>query len=403
MKMFSLEWKKQAGIKFAVVFLTVFLCTLGFFGFWSQKFAGNRNQFNDIFAQQAQMNIERLQSSGKDADTQMLKQAMKIEQDFLAAYTSGDDRAIMAAIQQDAQYRLDSGNIESGTQKDEVRETLEICAILTEKGIGAYRDPRLTNHPLNDFKDGASAATRFLQNYMLFLLPVVVALLCADSVSAEMHTGSIKLLSGFPCSRLALLRRKYITGIILSLMVILAGFLGAFWGGSLFLGTGDIRYPVKAQESFFTLGKEIFVPEWQIWLRAGIVIFCAVLFFTALALLISVLLKSSVLALLFGVVVAAGGTLLNRQAVLAAKRTVTLARYLPFDMADSYAAAIGKIQHTMIEIGTDASGLLSTGDTQQQLIIKNTFPGILSCGILLLCAAVCFGAAGVIFRRKDVA
>lgn len=342
-------------------------------------------------------NVSVYESIGGTELVELMEKRRTLFINILEGYRSGDMMLVLKNQVEDYELQLRAKEhglkIDPDSEKD-LADRAELNQLLIAQNIAPY-DPLLESH------DGVSSLLFFLKNIMLYLVPFVVMLICSDSISTEIHSGSIKLLLVFPCSRAAILRSKYFALFTQSTLIILGSLVGTLVGGMLFSGIGDFRYPVKAQESFFVQGMEAYVPSWILLIRALSVLICAVLFFVALALLFSVLIKNNIASLAIGTLVSVGAVFLSRKAVTMGQGGWV--RYLPFELSDSYAASLGKIVVPVETQVVDTSGLIAMGNTGQVVEIANSFPGIVPCMLLLAAAVVCLLITVGVFSKRDVA
>lgn len=417
MKMFLTECRKQANRKFLVIVAAVFLFAFGTSAHTSYQCAGMLEGMKDILIMNAQASVaneERFLAQTKETENLVYREAvLEAAQDRLEAYEKEDISDLIDATLRYGQLKKQANKygitLDDRSQR-EAQQAVELCSILVEEGIAVYHEPLLEG----SYADGTESVTAFYREYLFLLLPVVCVLLCADTLTAEMRCGSVKVLLGFPNSRNTILLRKYAAGISLVLLTVLGGILGAFLGGTLFSGTGDIRYPIKAPASFFSKGTELYLAQWKLWLRMGVVCLCAVFFFAAISMVIGVLVRSSLFSILTGILLEAGGSVLISQMFLSAGTltsagTCTLAgglkgmlAYLPFICTDGYAMAMGKMSQKAWELQNSSAGLLSvTAENTGMAVIP--YAAAVGCVILLVWSVILIGLAAFAFRGKDVA
>ncbi len=416
MKLFSIEAKRR---KFLVILFIAFAFSFGLSAFSAYQYVNS-----DLLAMEKAALAENAgyEAEGRERDLYAAQEDQKkgkadsekiaFYQDWLAAhreleaaYQADDPEAVIQAslkvekgiLFEKQEYGVLRYKGENVSAEQQARTVVKVCTILQEKGIKMYRNPKLEHL---GYYDGAASVSNFLRSYLFLLLPLAVALTCSDLISGETADGSIKLLLSCPASRLSLLLRKYGCGILLSAFSILAACVGAFLGGAMFCGPGDIRYPVLAQKSFFQQGVTAYLPEWQIWARTGAVSLCAILFFAAVSLLISVFLKSGAASLALGALASAGGAAVCSQ-ITAAAGYQGVPLYLPFTMSNGYAAAVGSVIKQGFAFQSDGAGLLSIASSSTRLI-RNSYPGILSCAILLVWAVLLVCLTTLSFRKRDV-
>ncbi len=416
MKLFRIELTRQ---KAGFILVAAFLFSLGISAFFAYQHLHSdelamekEGVLYNLGAAVTQKEMEvdeakKQQKHGKaDSDKVAFYEGWLSEcRDLQAAYEADDPVAIRNATLKTEQRVLTEkkkygvlrfyGSGSSAEQQ--ARTAVKVCSILQDKDIGVYRDPNFESF---GYFDGAASVSNFLRGYMFLLLPFAVTLLCFDFISGEISSGTIKLLLGAPVSRSSLFLKKYGCGILLSFFVLLAACGGAFLGGSIFCGPGDLRYPILAQSSFLRQSPSVYLPEWLTWVRAGAVYLCAILFFCAFSLLFSVLQKSNIPSLIFGLLFSVGGTVAVRQ-LTAAAGYQGFPLYLPFTMSDGYAAAVGSTVKQSFAFQSDFTGLLPAVSVSAQTI-RNSYPGICSCLILLGWAIVLSMLAMAIFRKRDV-
>ncbi len=196
-----------------------------------------------------------------------------------------------------------------------------------------------------------------------FLLVVVVALFCGDTVASEASWSSLRYLLALPVPRARLLRQKLIVALTLSFG---ANLLLPAWGvlvGTLFFGGAPARSPVSGT---FTLTESL--------VRLGIVVayVCGQsLFVAALAFLLSVSVDNPLGAVGGATLLVVVSNILDQISALDPYR-----RYLPTHFQYSWTDALGPSVHW--------------GD-----MIRGT-------GLALVYAAVLLAAAWLRFDRKDI-
>lgn len=114
-----------------------------------------------------------------------------------------------------------------------------------------------------------------------FLLLVIVALFCGDTVASEASWSSLRYLLAAPVPRRRLLRQKLIVGLALSLGAIATLPLASFAIGLLAFGSGPLQSPLGAT---YSLGEAL----WRIAAIGGF-LFVSLLFAAGVAFLMSVL------------------------------------------------------------------------------------------------------------------
>ena len=114
-----------------------------------------------------------------------------------------------------------------------------------------------------------------------FLLLVIVALFCGDTVASEASWSSLRYLLAAPVPRRRLLKQKLIVGLALSLGAIATLPLASFAIGLVAFGSGPLQSPLGAS---YSLGEAL----WRI-AAIGAFIFVSLLFAAGVAFLMSVL------------------------------------------------------------------------------------------------------------------
>jgi len=114
-----------------------------------------------------------------------------------------------------------------------------------------------------------------------FLLLVIVALFCGDTVASEASWSSLRYLLAAPIPRRRLLKQKLIVGLVLSLGAIATLPVASFIIGLIAFGSGPLESPLGAT---FTFTEGL----WRI-AAIGLYIFISLLFAAGIAFLMSVL------------------------------------------------------------------------------------------------------------------
>ncbi|MDQ5972793.1 MAG: transporter permease subunit [Actinomycetota bacterium] len=114
-----------------------------------------------------------------------------------------------------------------------------------------------------------------------FLLLVIVALFCGDTVASEASWSSLRYLLAAPIPRRRLLKQKLIVGLVLSLGAIATLPIASFIIGLIAFGSGPLESPLGAT---FTFTEGL----WRIT-AIGLYIFVSLLFAAGIAFLMSVL------------------------------------------------------------------------------------------------------------------
>ena len=266
MKLLFMELRKQADRKFLVVLVLIFAFAFGISLNGAKKYNNQVSSLNEMSLYNAQISVisatENAQSE-KDADrAAYYEEEAAAYSELVTAYENKDVPAVISATLRESNNEVSSnkaGIILDDESFNRAKKNVDICSILVKKGIKFYHSPYMEE----SYCDGAQAVTSFLQEYLFLLLPIVMMLLFADCLATEIRMGSIKLPLGLPYSRTRFLWNKYIAGALLGMVALFVAGFGAFLGGTVVAGTGDIRYPILAEKSFFSVGKEIYIAEWR--------------------------------------------------------------------------------------------------------------------------------------------
>ncbi len=196
-----------------------------------------------------------------------------------------------------------------------------------------------------------------------FLLVVIVALFCGDTVASEASWSSLRYLLAIPVPRARLLRQKLVVALSLSLAVDVLLPAWAFVVGGLFFGWAPIRSPLGGTFSTSVAFE-----------RLAIVVgynFIGLLIVAALAFLLSVLTDAPLGAVGGAVLLVVLSNILDSINALDPYR-----RYLPTHFQYSF---IDALQPTVV----------------WDDMLRGT-------GLAIGYAAVFFGAAWIYFQRKDI-
>lgn len=145
-----------------------------------------------------------------------------------------------------------------------------------------------------------------------FLLLVIVALFCGDTVASEASWSSLRYLLAAPVPRRRLLKQKLIVGLVLSLGAIATLPIASYVIGVIAFGSGPLQSPLG---STFSLGEAV----WRIAAIGGF-IFVSLLFAAGVAFLMSVLTDAPLGAVGAAVVLVIISNILNAIEALGALR-----------------------------------------------------------------------------------
>jgi ABC-2 type transport system permease protein len=196
-----------------------------------------------------------------------------------------------------------------------------------------------------------------------FLLLVIVALFCGDTVASEASWSSLRYLLAAPIPRRRLLRQKLIIGLVLSLGVIATLPLASYLIGLIAFGSAPLQSPLGAT---YTLLESL----WRIAAIGGF-IFISLLFAAGVAFLMSVLTDAPLGAVGAAVVLVIISNILNAIEALG-----TLREWLPTHYSQAWLD-------------------LLTTDVDWTNIARGSAYSIVACGL-------CVTYAVYRFDRKDV-
>jgi len=158
-------------------------------------------------------------------------------------------------------------------------------------------------------------STKFIEQSLLFLLPLLMIILSADIVSGELSGGTIKLLLVRGVSRWKILLSKYITIILLEALVMFFVLIFSIGVSGIFFGYGGWTTPVvtgfKVVAGKLVTSDIVNVPGWKyLMMTYGLAYFVAVVV-GSVSFMISTLVRSTAASI--GIVLSTliGGTLLT--------------------------------------------------------------------------------------------
>lgn len=397
------ELRLSLNRKTIAVLLLVLLFAFGISIFEGYQYADRRQEMMKMRAMETtgllmteETNIPVYESIGGEELRSVLEERVSAMKTMLEGYQTGDaflaldgrlasNQLLLEAINLGyPETNQDTENLELQIQRDQILKTQHILPI----------DDLLESH------DGVHSVLYLLKTYMLYLLPMVVMLLGADRLSGELRTGSVRFLLQFDRPRWKLITAKAVAVVAWSVVALIGMVIFAFLGGMFFAGPGDFRYPITAAESFITTGEETYVSAGILLLRAGVILICGVLFYTSLAILFSCLTRWDIASLAGGVVLSVGGAWAIHQWLVSTESKV--AAVLPFQLADSFGFAMGRLDIPQQEQVANTAGLISSQSTGEILVVGMPFSGLLACVLLVIWTALCYALALGIFARRDV-
>ena len=146
-------------------------------------------------------------------------------------------------------------------------------------------------------QSAAKFTTKFMEQSIFLFLPLLIIMLAADMVSGEASSGTIKLLLVRNVPRWKILLSKYLTLIILEIMVVFFAFVLSAIISGFFFGLGGWLEPVAT--GFKVLGGKLDssgvlnVPQWQYALMVYSLAFFVSIVVGSISFMISILVKST--------------------------------------------------------------------------------------------------------------
>lgn len=377
--------------KAVIVFVAVFLACFVFFGMKAKMslfqvpqtlqnlIVNYQNDLSDIKS-------ELSQSFDRSDETQVKKHAKDIKK--LASLNNALDA-------------LKTGNLQKRLQAEETFLELDVYTFgasdnETERSDLAL-DQALLKYgalPRDGAEDGVSSVYAFLQDWLIYLIPLCAMLLVSDLISGEKASGSIKLLLQRRKTRTSLYTHKFFIGLVWMLAAVLAAAFGAFAGGAIFgAGVGSFGFPVSVESGY--------APTWRIVLLCLPVVLLSVAFNTALALFLSTLYRKGTLSVAAS---AAGFTAL----VFSGRKTVTamngnLWQLSPFECGDALTGVLGKFSVPIQESAVNpVTGQIETYNMASTYDIAAALPLWGYILVLAVWSALFLTVGMIIFRRKDL-
>ena len=146
-------------------------------------------------------------------------------------------------------------------------------------------------------QSAAKFTTTFMQQAIFLFLPLLIIMLAADMVSGESSSGTIKLLLVRNVPRWKILLSKYLTLIILEVMVVFFAFVLSAIISGFFFGFGGWLAPVatgfKVLAGKLDSSSVLNVPQWQYSLMVYSLAFYVAVVVGSISFMISILVKST--------------------------------------------------------------------------------------------------------------
>jgi len=146
-------------------------------------------------------------------------------------------------------------------------------------------------------QSAAKFTTKFMEQSIFLFLPLLIIMLAADMVSGESTSGTIKLLLVRNVPRWKILLSKYLTLIILEVLVVCLAFVLSAIISGFFFGFGGWLAPVatgfKVLAGKLDSSSVFNVPQWQYSLMVYSLAFFVAIVVGSISLMISILVKST--------------------------------------------------------------------------------------------------------------
>ncbi|MDR3542549.1 MAG: ABC transporter permease [Desulfosporosinus sp.] len=146
-------------------------------------------------------------------------------------------------------------------------------------------------------QSAAKFTTKFMEQSIFLFLPLLIIMMAADMVSGESSSGTIKLLLVRNVPRWKILLSKYLTLVILEVIVIFFAFVLSALISGFFFGFGGWLAPVatgfKVLAGKLDSSTVLNVPQWQYSLMVYSLAFFVSVVVGSISLMISILVKST--------------------------------------------------------------------------------------------------------------
>ena len=222
-------------------------------------------------------------------------------------------------------------------------------------------------------------------NTLLIQVPILVALIAADSISGEANMGTLRLLISKPVSRTQIILVKFAAATIFTIFLLLWMAIAALFLSIIIFGTGDMLvFRTKGTESMIMLITKDDV-MWRYY-AAFAYATVALTVIAALSLLLSIFAENSIGPIIATVCIVIVCTIISNINVPIIDRNVK-----PFLFTSYLVGWKG-----FFYIGTDETGKTIKGSLENWPAIKNSLL------ILITHIVVIVGIAVIVFRKKDI-
>ncbi|WP_242874770.1 MULTISPECIES: ABC transporter permease subunit [Clostridium] len=253
----------------------------------------------------------------------------------------------------------------------------------------------LLNHNIKPEDPNAISVSDFLQSLLkligYILVPIIIAIFSADIVSGEYTPPTVKVLLTKPASRAKILASKFIASVVSCVAIIIIIELLSYIIMGIVYGFNNPSYPVIVGTKYLNtgikltqdstglipvLGSSYIVPLWQFIVETFLFQILFIIACCTFFILLSVLLKSSVLSMTLGI--------MSIIALNIISQISSIHVILPF-LFTSY--------------GSPADTLNNSIPTTSGLTFATCIFGVF---FLIIFSAICYGLADYTFKKKDM-
>lgn len=222
-------------------------------------------------------------------------------------------------------------------------------------------------------------------NTLLIQVPILVALIAADSISGEANMGTLRLLISKPVSRTQIILVKFAAATIFTLLLLVWMAVSALFLSIVIFGTGDMLvFRTKGTDSMIMLITKDDV-MWRYY-AAFAYATVALTVIASLSLLLSIFAENSIGPIIATVCIVIVCTIITNINVPIIEKNVK-----PFLFTSYLVGWKG-----FFYIGTDENGNTIKGSLENWAAIRNSLV------ILLAHIAVIVGISIAVFRKKDI-
>lgn len=188
----------------------------------------------------------------------------------------------------------------------------------------------------------ATSTTRnsvnFIFSFAMFIT-LIAAIIAGGIVSTEFSKGTVRLLLTRPVSRTKILMSKYITSVIISLILLIVAFLSITISSFCLYGAGDLGVPMlQAKDSVGNVIKEV---PYMLWILPKLASgFISLLFITTVSFTLSTLTKNTAIATGISVAISLGSQIIT-SLMLMKPAFAKVVGYTPIPYMDLFQYGVG--------------------------------------------------------------